>query len=121
MVGRPHGAHQGVGGPHREVDGEHQAEHQQVGAGIPAHIGEIDLDEVHHPPGQNFPQRQQQESQQGADEDEKGENHKKQIERQSGALDAYIVPQIPLDHEIGPPEEAVVGELQLHGGRRLSI
>ena len=30
-----------------------------MGAGIPAHIGEVDLDEVRHPPGQNLPQGQQ--------------------------------------------------------------
>ena len=121
VIGRPHGAHQGVGGPHGEVDGEHQPKHHQMGAGIPAHIGEVDLDEVRHPPGQNLPQGQQdtrhvqpQQTQQGADEDEKGKEHKQQVERQGGALNPHVVPQVPLDHEIGPPENPAAGKLQFH-------
>ena len=118
VVGRADGDHQGVGGPHGEPDGEEQTEDHQLGAGVPAHVEEVGPDDVHHVPGQELPQGQEdggdvqiQHAQQGADEDQEGENHKQQVEGQGGALDPHVVAEVALDEEIGPP-----GQLALHGG-----
>ncbi len=74
--------------------------------------------DVHHVPGQKLPQGQEdggdvqiQQTQQGADEDEEGENHKQQIEGQGGALDPHAVAEVAPGQEINPP-----GQLALHGG-----
>ena len=127
MIGRPHGAHQGIGGPHGEVDGEHQAEHQQLGAGGPADIGQVHLHKFDDLLGQEIPQRlkdgrhvQVQQAQQGADEDQEGEDHKQQVKRQGRALDAHVMAQIPLDHQIDAPQEPIPGHRQLsHGSSSL--
>ncbi|SCI94865.1 Uncharacterised protein [uncultured Blautia sp.] len=77
MIGDPHGAHQRVGGPHGEIQGEEQAKQQQLHTGVPAHIGEVNPDEGHDLPGQELLHRGQngihvqlQQAQQGADKDQ---------------------------------------------------
>lgn len=114
VVGDAHGAHEGVGCPGREVNGEEQAEEHQPQAGVFPHIGEINVNEVHNLQRENFPQGlqyfrhiQMQKAQQGADENQKRKDGKEQVKGQSGAVDAHVVAQVALNHEVYAPQKAV--------------
>lgn len=110
MVGRPDGDHEGVGGPHGKPNGEEEPEDQQLGAGGLAHVDEVGPDDVDHIPWKKLPQAQQnsgdvqiQEAQEGADKNQEGEDHKQQVERQSGALDSHTVVEVALYQKINTP------------------
>ena len=129
MVGRPHRAHEGVGGPHGEIDGEHQTKHQQLGAWAASHIGQIDLHHIYHLSRQEFPQGPQnprhiqlQQAQQGAEEDQEGKQHEQQVKGQGRALSAHVMPQIPAGQQIHAPQKAVFRRREcFHGAGLLSF
>ena len=114
VVGRPHGPHQGVDGPHGEVDGKHQTEHHQLGAGVVADVGEVHFRQLHHLLRQKIRQKghdpgdvQVQQAQQGADENEKREDHKQQVKGQSRALDGHVVLVVAVDHQHAEAQKPV--------------
>lgn len=82
VVCSAHGDNQCVGGPHGEPDGEKESKKHQLGVRVFADVDEVGSDDIHHIPGQELTQGDQdcgdiqiQQAQQSADEDEEGEDH----------------------------------------------
>ena len=99
-----------------------------MGAGVPAHIGEVHAHKLHDGPRQDLPQNpedashvQMEKAQQGADKNQEGEQHKEKVKGQGGALDPHAVTEIPLGHEVRAPEKRAAGKLDLHGNTAFPI
>ena len=103
VVGPAHGDHQAVRRPHGKVDGKHQPEPQHCPAGGLADIAEVALDQLHHPGRQQGRESlndagdiQLQQTQQAAEENQEGTDHKEQVVGQGRSLLGYAVKEVAL-------------------------